>query len=653
MFRTRLIQVLSVAIGLFTIAEVNYPVLTPQSDLGIFALLGIVLCFLAFPVSKKLADSKISQTVDWGWIALATLCCGYVVVQSEAIFESLWLNGTPLGNRAGVEQPLDFLIGALGLLLVLEVTRRSIGVALPILALSFIGYAVMGPSMPEWLFPHRGYDWDRIVSAGFLQSQGVFGMALKVMFVYVFLFVIFGGFLEATGATQYIIDLARRVFRNSTGGSAKVAVLSSGLMGSLSGSAVANTAATGTFTIPMMRSDGFEPHVAGGVAAAASSGGALMPPIMGAGAYMMLEIIDPPVSYVEIIQAALLPAILYYLSLLLIVHLYAKRMIGTASQIAGQKAMDAAALAAGSGSKILEGTIFFGSLTVLIALIVMGYSPFRAVTIAMVFIYGLGFLSSRTTVTPTKLLRVFVQSSKNGVSLVSAASCVGIVIAMVTLTGVGTRFASVLLPIAENNLFLALLLIMIASIVLGMGLPSAVCYLLLATIIGPPLSQLGVVPLAAHLFIFYFGMMSMVTPPVALAAFTGASIAGAPIMSTAMAAFRFSLVGFSLPYVFVARPQLLMLQADGSAASLTEIVPVFLFALLGVVPLAAGVAGYLFGPLGMAWRGLGIFAAILILYPAGTVGEMSLAPVNMVGLAVLAVLAIVSWRNAARPQPAT
>ncbi len=650
MFRTRLSQVLSVAIGLFTIVEVNYPVLTPQADLGIFALLGIVLCFLAFPAHKSLVDSKISQALDWGWMGLAVLCCGYVIVQSEPMFKSLWLNGTALGNRAGIEQPLDYLIGALGLLLVLEVTRRSIGVALPILSLSFIGYAAMGPSMPEWLFPHRGYDWDRIVSASFLQSQGVFGMALKVMFVYVFLFVVFGGFLEATGATQYIIDLARRVFRKSTGGSAKVAVLSSGLMGSLSGSAVANTAATGTFTIPMMRSDGFEPHVAGGVAAAASSGGALMPPIMGAGAYMMLEIIDPPVTYVEIIQAALLPAILYYLSLLLIVHLYAKRMEGNAPQPADTKTSDNAPQ--GGPSKFLEGTIFFGSLIVLITLIVMGYSPFRAVTIAMAVIFGLGFLSKRTTVTPKKLLHVFVKSAKNGVSLVSAASCVGIVIAMVTMTGVGTRFAGVLLPIAENNLFLALLLIMVASIVLGMGLPSAVCYLLLATIIGPPLSQLGVVPLAAHLFIFYFGMMSMVTPPVALAAFTAASIAGAPIMSTAMAAFRFSLVGFSLPYVFVARPQLLMLQADGSAAPLTEILPVFLFALLGVIPLAAGVAGYLFGPMGMVSRGLGLLAALLILYPAGAVGEMSLSPVNMVGLAILTVLAVLSWRGSRQPEPA-
>jgi len=644
MFRTRLSQVLSVAICLFTIVEVNYPMLTPQADLGIFALLGITLCFLAYPAHKSLKDNKISQAVDWLWIAIANLCCGYVVVQSEPAFRSLWLDGRSLGDRAGVEVPFDYFIGALGLLVVLEVTRRSIGLALPLLSLIFVFYAAMGPSMPDWFFPHRGYPWDRIVSSSFLQSQGVFGMALSVMFMYVFLFVVFGSFLEATGATRYIIDLAQRLFRNSTGGPAKVAVLSSGLMGSVSGSAVANTAATGTFTIPMMRSSGFSTEVAGGITAAASSGGALMPPIMGAGAYMMLEIIDPPVTYIEVIRAALLPAILYYISLLLMVHLYAKRLAIKKVEPAQSKTAEAVGP--------LEGTIFFGSLGVLIALLVIGYTPFRAVTIAMAVIYGLGFLSARTTITFDRLLKAFVSSAKNGISLVSAASCVGIVIAMVTVTGVGTRFAGVLLPIAQDNLFLALVLIMIASIVLGMGLPSAVCYLLLATIIGPPLAQLGVVPLSAHLFIFYFGMMSMVTPPVALAGFTAASISGASIMSTSVASFRFALVGFSLPFVFVLQPQLIMLSADGSPAPAVEVVIVFLFALLGIVPLAACVSGYLFGPLTLIWRVLALVSALSILYPAGAVGEMTLNTLNFTGLGLFALIAVVSWRSTPAVAPA-
>jgi TRAP transporter 4TM/12TM fusion protein len=464
------------------------------------------------------------------------------------------------------------------------------------------------------------------------------------MFVYVFLFVVFGSFLDATGATRFIIDLAQRLFRNSTGGPAKVAVLSSGLMGSVSGSAVANTAATGTFTIPMMRSSGFSPEVAGGITAAASSGGALRPPIMGAGAYMMLEIIDPPVTYIEVIRAALLPAILYYLSLLLMVHLYAKRLAIKKVDLPQRKTAETVGP--------LEGTIFFGSLGVLIVLLVIGYTPFRAVTIAMAVIYGLGFLSARTKITPGKLLKAFVSSAKNGISLVAAASCVGIVIAMVTVTGVGTRFAGVLLPIAQDNLFLALVLIMIASIVLGMGLPSAVCYLLLATIIGQPLAQLGVVPLSAHLFIFYFGMMSMVTPPVALAGFTAASISGSSIMSTSVASFRFALVGFSLPFVFVLQPQLIMLSADGSPAPWIEVVIVFLFAMLGIVPLAACVSGYLFSSLGIIWRGLALISALSILYPAGAVGEMTLNALNFTGLGLFALIAVVSWRKPPAVAPA-
>ncbi len=476
-----LTQILSVALGLFTIWEVNYPMLTPKGEMAIFALLGIVLCFLEFPAHPRVKDKPAFKTLDLVLAALATFCCGYVLIQTEPAFQQHWLGGSSLGDRAGVEQSLDFLVGGIGILIVLEVTRRSIGLALPLLASFFIAYAWLGPHMPGWFFPHRGYGWNRIVSTTFLQSQGVFGIALSVMFTYVYLFVIFGGFLEATGATQFIIDLAKRIFSKSTGGPAKVSVLSSGLMGSLSGSAVANTAATGTFTIPMMRSSGFEAHIAGGISAAASSGGALMPPIMGAGAYMMLEIIDPPVTYLEIIRAALLPAILYYAALLLICHFYAKTI--TSRPVGESVAKD--------GAGLLEGSIFFGSLAVLILLLVIGYTPFRAVSVAMALILGMSWLSERTRIGPRSMLDIFVKSARNGVALVAASTCVGIVIGVVTLTGVGTRFASLLLPIAQNNLMAALALIMTASIVLGMGLPSAVCYLLLATIIGAAAEPVG------------------------------------------------------------------------------------------------------------------------------------------------------------------
>ncbi|MCB1036331.1 MAG: TRAP transporter fused permease subunit, partial [Acidobacteria bacterium] len=383
----------------------------------------------------------------------------------------------------------------------------------------------------------------------FLHSQGVFGVALQVMFTYVFLFVLFGVLLEVTGATGFILGLARRLFRKSPGGAAKVAVLSSGLMGSLSGSAVANTATTGTFTIPMMKSGGMKPHVAGGIEAAASSGGALVPPVMGAGAYMMLELVQPPVTYLEILRAALIPAVLYYLSLFLIVHFKARRL-GAAASMGEAGAMPV---------RPWPGVVFLGSFVTLITLLLRGYSPFRAATVAAAAVILLSSLRPETRLALRAFFRALAKAARDMVPLIAAAACVGVILGVVTLTGVGGRLPSTLLPLAEQNLLLALVAIMVSSIVLGMGLPSAVCYLLMATLVGPVLAHLGVAPLAAHLFIFYFGMMSMVTPPVALAAYTAASIAGSNIWKTSVAAFSFALVGFTLPFMFVYRPELLLL----------------------------------------------------------------------------------------------
>ncbi|HCE03713.1 MAG TPA: hypothetical protein DEQ98_10785, partial [Acidobacteria bacterium] len=280
-------RVLAVALCAFTLAQVNYPVLAPQPQLAVFALLGLVICFLNIPIHPTLKDNAVAKASDILLAVLTTVCCGWVLVQNEPFFQRLWQDGSSLGNRAGFETSADILVGVIGLLIVIEAARRSLGWALPIMSGLFLVYAYIGPSMPDWLFPHRGYSIERIVAQTFLQAQGTFGVALSVMFTYVFLFVIFGAFLAATGATRFIIDFAQSVFGSSPGGPAKVAVLSSGLMGSLSGSAVANTATTGTFTIPMMRSAGFKATTAAGIQAAASSGGALMPPVMGAGAYMM------------------------------------------------------------------------------------------------------------------------------------------------------------------------------------------------------------------------------------------------------------------------------------------------------------------------------------------------------------------------------
>ena len=613
-------RVLGVILCVFTLVEVNYPLLAPQSRLATFALFGLTICFLNIPLHTTFKENGLSRVGDLALALVTMFCCGYIVVQNDPIFEAWWVDGQSLGNRAGFETAFDITIGFIGLLLVIEAARRALGLALPLLAAAFLLYAYFGSLFPDWLFPHRGYTVPRIVAQTFLHSQGIFGIALGVMFTYVFLFVIFGAFLEATGATRFIVDFAQRVFGKSSGGPAKVAVLSSGLMGSLSGSAVANTATTGTFTIPMMRSAGFQPVTAAGVQAAASSGGALMPPVMGAGAYMMLEIVEPAVTYLEIIRAALIPAILYYLSLLLIVHLHARRMsVAGANPAINSISIDADGETDFRTESRMPGIVFGTALGSLIVFLILGYTAFRAVTISLVAIIITSSFSSATRLSPRRTLDGLFTATRGVVPLVAAAACVGIIIGIVTLTGIGTRLPATIIPLAEQSLFLALLLIMVSSIVLGMGLPSAVCYLLMATLIGPVLGNLGVIPLAAHLFIFYFGMMSMVTPPVALAAYAASSIAGTKIMPTGVAAFKFALVGFTLPYMFVYRPELLMMTSTGEPAGWLEMLGPVGIATLGVTCFAAGIAGQLRHPLGFSLRLTVFGAAALLLAPGPTV----------------------------------
>ena len=617
---------------LFILAEVNYPQLTPQTELALFAMFGLLVVFLNYPIHQRFVDRRAFQLFDVVLIGAVIVCFGYVVVQTEPVFQRFWLDGKPLGERAGAELQLDYIIGGFGLVLILEATRRSIGMTLPLLSLAFLLYASFGQFMPDWLFPHRGYSIQRIVSQTFLHSQGAFGIALRVMFTYVFLFVLFGTLLERTGATGYVLDLARRVFGSSVGAPAKVAVLSSGMMGSLSGSAVANTATTGTFTIPLMKRSGFQPAMAGGIEAAASSGGALVPPIMGAAAYMMLEIVEPAVTYLEIIKAALLPAILYYTGMLCMVHFFARSSKEYAVHSPDETDGDVQEV---ENRKIItvQGVTFLAAFVTLIGFLLLGATPFRAVSWSLLVIIGISLLNflgrSVRKQDPTTETRVGVQgllkaidflvspckrAAQSGVSLIAAAACVGIILGVVTLTGIGGKLPSTLLPLAATNLMLALFFLMISTIILGMGLPSSVCYLLMAILVGPVLLDLGVVPLAAHFFIFYFGMMSMVTPPVALAAYAASAIAGSGVMATGFAAFRFALVGFALPYAFVLRPALLWLSADGGTPEVWTVLGNFSLTLVGTVIFAAAIAGYIFNRMTLLTRGVLFMGAFVLFF---------------------------------------
>ena len=647
--KDKIFLAVSVLLCLFILAEVNYPQLAPQTELALFAMFGLMVVFLNYPIHQRLADRRVFRLLDVVLIGGVILCFGYVVIQTEPVFQGFWLDGKPLGERAGAELQLDYIIGGVGLVLILEATRRSIGMTLPLLSLAFLLYAGFGQFMPDWLFPHRGYSVQRIISQTFLHSQGAFGIALRVMFTYVFLFVLFGTLLERTGATGYVLNLARRMFGSSVGAPAKVAVLSSGMMGSLSGSAVANTATTGTFTIPLMTRSGFQPAIAGGIEAAASSGGALVPPIMGAAAYMMLEIVEPAVTYLEIIKAALLPAILYYTGMLCMVHFSAqlasrklaiesaaksrKHTMGDVWHLEPDEAPNNDQEASREKIFTVQGGIFLAAFVTLIGFLLMGATAFRAVSWSLLIVVVISLLNflgqrigNRDSTAQTRIKSVDLleavdflvspckRAAQSGVSLIAAAACVGIILGVVTLTGIGGKLPSTLLPLAATNLMLALFFLMISTIILGMGLPSSVCYLLMAILVGPVLLDLGVVPLAAHFFIFYFGMMSMVTPPVALAAYAASAIAGSGVMATGFAAFRFALVGFALPYAFVLRPALLWLRADGGTPEVWTVFGNFSLTFVGTVIFAAAIAGYLFSRLSVSARGILFIAAAILFF---------------------------------------
>lgn len=649
-----LVSVLGVGLCVFTLFEANnagrlleldwYPQLEETSKAAIFVMLGMVLCFLIYPWHRRVKDNKALRVVDLFLAAGTVVCCGYIVVQWQPAFQDLWLGGRSLGDRAGEPYTLDYAIGLVGVILVLEATRRSIGWAVPLLAALAIIYAYFRADMPAWLFPFRSLTAGDIVSSTFLKGQGVFGKASGVMFRYVFLFVVFGAFLEVTGATQFIIDFSERLFGRTPGGPAKVSVLGSGLMGSLSGSAVANAVTTGAFTIPMMRSAGFAPHIAGGITAAAASGGALVPPVMGAGAYMMLEFIDG-VTFLEIAEAAVIPAVLYYLSIFMIVHFYAR--------LTGSAAKPAPASEGDSLTRLLlrfESLVFFGALSTLVFFLAIGKSPFLSVTISLGVILLLWVVHPRQKISWTIARTALVKSAQNGIPLVSASACVGIIIGIVDATRVADAFGAEIKAVVESSLFLALLGVMLCSIVLGMGVPSVVCYLLMATMMGSLLTQLQVPELAAHLFIFYFGMMSMVTPPVALAAYASASIAESSIMPTAFAAFRFSLVGFTLPFMFIYRPALLLMAPEGETLALSSVALAVGAATIGIIAFAAGIAGYFKSPLSVPGRAVMVVAAALLLSPDVSIGTYNAGILaNICGGLLFAGAGLVNWRFA-RPR---
>jgi TRAP transporter 4TM/12TM fusion protein len=547
------------------------------------------------PLSETAAARRgaLRRTVDVILVALAVFACGYLILQHGALV-----------RRAGNATPLDLVAGAAALLVVLEMTRRATGMGLVTVALAALVYGWAGPWLPGAL-AHRGYPPSRLLEHLYLTAEGIWGVPLGVSADFVYLFVLFGALLEVAGGGELLISLASRVARGARGAAAMTAAIASALMGSLSGSAVANVVTTGTFTIPLMRRAGFRPHFAAAIEAAASTGGQIMPPVMGAGAFILATWTGIP--YARVAVAAVLPAVLYYLALLFAIHFRAVKM----QLPRGEES---------AGGAVWSRLHLLVPLVAIVAFLALGRSPMRAAFWGVVTAAGIAMLRRETRLDRRRAAAALASAASSTVQVAAACACAGIVVGVASLTGIGLRMSELIVTLSGGSLFAGLVLTALGSIVLGMGLPTTAAYVVLAALGAPALVELGAPLLAAHLFIFYFGCISNVTPPVALAAFAAAGIAGAPPMRTAATALSLASAGILVPFTFVYGPALLL------AAPPLDIVIATVTATAGVAALAAATIGWLRGPV-VAWeRAVLAACAVALIFPgwltdgAGLVG---------------------------------
>lgn len=580
-------------VAVFFSAYVIYSMATLRIEemrqLSLFLAFSLALAFIHYPLHPQKPGSRILILIDLVLAALSFTMAIYIYIDFwDFIF------------RVGIPTRWDIAFSILTMILVFEATRRAVGWPLLIIALVFILYTFVGHLLPPPL-SHRGYDLQRITTTFFMTKNGIFGIPLKVMTQFIFLFVAFGAFFGVCGGTQFFIDLATALFGKLRGGPAKIAIAVSGMMGTISGSAVANTVTTGTLTIPLMKKIGFEKHIAAAVEATASSGGALMPPVMGAAAFVMAEFLGIP--YISLCKAALIPAILYYLAVFSIVHFYSLK-IGLQGlpqkEIPPIKAV------------FKNQWIFIIPLLVLIGTLIRGYSPRVAVLYSLVATVVMSVFKKEARMTPSKILDALAKSAYNSVMVACACATAGVVIGVVLLTGMGTKITTLVAQLSAGSLLIALPIVMLTSLLFGMGLPTVVCYVLLAATVAPSLVALGVSPLAGHLFIFYFGMLCMVTPPVSFAAYAGAAIAEADPMKTGFAAWTFALAGFLLPYMFVYNESLLLIGTP------LKIVVAVATSLVGIICLGASIIGYLRRTTRFYERVLLFGAALFLIKPGWT-----------------------------------
>ncbi len=592
---------LALAASIFHLYTAAFGLLPAMHQRGIHWFFMGVLLFLLYPVSRKRPQDRIDI---WDWVCAAVMAAGCL---------NIVINWDAIAMREGLPIVSDIYLGLAMIVLVLEGARRSMGWPLPIMAIIAIVYALFGPYFPG-LLAHGGFPIEEIAPFQYLRTDGIFGVPLGVSASFIFLFVLFGAFLSSSGAGQFFIDLAVALTGRSQGGPGKAAVVASALMGTVSGSSCANAVTTGAFTIPLMKQAGYRSEFAGAIVAAASTGGQVMPPVMGAAAFIMAQFLG--ISYWEIVVAAAIPATLYFISIMAMVHFRSGRR--------RMEKLDADKL---PRAKVIlkEGWHLLFPIVTLVVFLALGYSPVKAVFWSIVLLIGVSWLGKREyRMTPQRVLDALINGAIGAIEVAAACACSGIVIGVIGITGVGLAFSSFVLSLSHGILPLALMLTMVGSIILGMGVPTTAQYIITSTLAAPALAQMGVPMMSAHLFCLYFGVLADVTPPVALATYAASGIAKSNPLKTGFTALVTAVAGFLVPYMFVYNPYLLL------RGNPVMIVLGCVTALVAIIALSAGVQGFFVSDLNPLERLVFLAVPFLIVYPSLLANGAAVAVVAVV-----------------------
>src|SRR4051812_32908415 len=552
----------------------------------------LVLSFLLFPLATRFRNRVRWWDIIPGIVAVAT------------IVYALW-GGDDFTDRATTPDRWDIIVGIVFIVLLLEATRRTTGAIMPVVSILFIAYAMLGPHLPPpWT--HRGYDLSRLVGHLFITLEGIFGVAVDVSSTLIIMFTIYGAFLQHSGAGKFFIDFSMALMGNKANSAGRTVVLSSFLLGGPSGSGVATTVTIGAVAYPMMERAGFEKNAAGGLLAAGGLGAIISPPVLGAAAFLIAEFLK--ISYLDVIWMATIPTCLYYISLLFMVELDAKRF--------GARNVDTS-----QNLSLWQLTTRYGfhflSLISIIVFMLWGYSPTLSVFWSIVLTYGLSFLTRETAITPKRLVKTLADGSTQVLTAATTCATAGIIVGVVTLTGLGLKFSSIVIDYAGGNLLLTALYTALIVWIVGLAVPVTASYIICAVIAAPAMIKLGVPDVAAHMFIFYYAVLSEVSPPTALSPFAAAAITGGDPYKTTMQAWKYTLPAFLVPSVFVLDPQglglLLKVPKDGSWIDIVEIT---VKTALGLGALAAAAQGWALRRTTLDERSLLTLAGLLLVFPS-------------------------------------